>query len=377
VDGWDSRTHFEFGKNITDNWVISKLQTLKMNIAREMEGYKLYNVVPQLFDFIEDLTNWYIRLNRSRFWGEGLTSDKKQAYSTLYTCVLELSQAMAPFAPFLSEYVYRELLKFDSKVSERPESVHLCSYPVADESKINPGLERAVERMQQVILLGRQKRVQVGVKVKTPLRQLTVIHKDADLLEGIKQLESYLKIELNVKNVAYEQDEAKFINLYAKPNLPVLGKRLGKEMGKYVGLIQKLGANDLAQVEEKGTVKVGDQDFGANELLIFREAKPGTNALSNRLISIDLDCVLDRELELEGLAREVVNRIQRTRKEIGLNVDDRINCGFEASGDLLEAITRFGDYIKSETLAQELKTASGGQEFDVDGQPLKLTLKKV
>src|SRR5690606_24118529 len=132
-------------------WIISKLQSLKANVAREMAEYKLYNVVPALFEFIEDLTNWYIRLNRSRFWAEGMSVDKQAAYATLYRTLHELNQAMAPFAPFLSEHVYQELAAFAPE-GERPRSVHLCAYPEADEALINPLLEQAVARMQNIIL---------------------------------------------------------------------------------------------------------------------------------------------------------------------------------------------------------------------------------
>ena len=170
-----------------------------------MEGYKLYNVVPALFTFIEDLTNWYIRLNRSRFWGEGLSQDKKEAYSTLYTAVKELSVAMAPFSPFLSEYIYQELKKFGQL--DLIGSVHHCSYPLPNEDFIDSTLEDAMGRMQQIILLGRQKRNKTNIKVKTPLSKLTIIHKDQDLLKEISKLEGYIKAELNVKELLYSENE--------------------------------------------------------------------------------------------------------------------------------------------------------------------------
>jgi len=386
VDSWNCREHLEFGDNIVDNWIISKLQTLKKNIAFEMEQYKLYNVVPQLFNFIEDLTNWYIRLNRNRFWGEGLTADKKHAYSTLYTCIKEVSQAMAPFAPFLSEFVYQELLAFDPFAGKKevnkietdvPESIHLTTYPEADDKKINRTLEEAVDRMQQIILLGRQKRNQVSIKVKTPLKRLTVIHKDQALLTEIKKLEEYIRVELNIKNIEYSHDEEKYINLYAKPNLPVLGKKLGKEMGKYMKLIQSVKSDDLNKLEEAGSITLGGMDFSPNDFLIFREAKPGTEALSNRLISIDIDVVLDRDLILEGLAREVVNRIQRTRKEIGLNVEDRIEIAYSTEGDLADAIKLHEKYITQETLCSSLLAGKPTQhQFEIDEHKLTLDVNK-
>ncbi len=376
IDGFNLSEHAKYGANITDNWVLSKLQTLKKNIEKEMAEYKLYNVVPALFHFIEDLTNWYIRLNRGRFWGDGLSDDKREAFTTLYLTLKEVTIAMAPFAPFLSEHIFLELKKFES--SEDAESVHLHDYPVADESKINTVLEDAMDRMQQIILLGRQKRNQEQIKVKTPLASLTIIHKDKDLLSEISKLEDYIKTELNIKDIKYSTKEDEFITLYAKPNLPVLGKRLGKEMGKFMGMIKNLSSDDVVKIEEQGSISLGGQDFSAEDFLIFREAKEGTQALSNRFISIDMDTKLTDELIAEGLAREVVNRIQRTRKESGFNVEDRIQISFQASDKLKSAIEAHKDHIMKETLTEDLtfSTDSLDHEFDVDGEKLAISLSK-
>lgn len=377
VDGWNVSEHFAWSDNITDNWALSSLQTLKKNIAHEMEHYRLYNVVPALFTYIEDLTNWYIRLNRARFWQEGLREDKCQAYSTLYTSLLELTTAMAPFAPFLAEHIYRELLSFEGKTKHLPESVHLSSYPTAKEEFIRPELEEAMGRMQQIILLGRQKRNQVQIKVKTPLKKLTIIHKDQALLQEIQKLESYIKSELNVKTIAYDQNEEQYINLTAKPNLPVLGKRLGKKMGAMVGAIKKLDAETLAKIESGEGLEIQGEKLEATDLLIMREAKPGTESLSNRYISIDVDCTLTPELIREGMAREVINRIQRTRKELGFNVEDRIDVQFHASPELVEAIKGHLAHIQGETLCdsmEESPSVKEAQEFEVDGHQLKLAI---
>ena len=375
VDQWNADKHFIISDNITDQWLLSNLQTLKKNIASEMEAYRLYNVVPALFTFIEDMTNWYIRLNRTRFWGEGLSDDKKKAFSTLYTAVRELSIAMAPFAPFLSEHIYQQLAVFGAK--DQPESVHLCEYPVADEKLMKPALEDAVGRMQQLILLGRQKRVQENIKVKTPLRKLSVIHKDPALLKEISKLEEYIKGELNVKEIGYDTDESKYITLYAKPNLPVLGKRLGKEMGRYMKAIQGLSGADLEKLEATGSITLQGQDFSVDDFLIFREAKPGTSALSNRLISIDLDCNLDDSLIREGLAREVVNRIQKTRKDIGLKVDDRIKVEFECDSELSAAILEHSEYICRETLSSTLVAGKGKEAHQIEQWQLGLSVSKL
>jgi len=352
VDKWNAKENLHFGDNITDRWVLSKLQTLKARIATEMEEYKLYNVVPSLFNFIEDLTNWYIRLNRSRYWGGGLEEDKCSAYSTLYLALKEFSIAMAPFTPFLSEYMYQALSSFGEKEEE---SVHLCSYPTPQDKYMDATLEDAMDRMQQIILLGRQKRNKEQIKVKTPLNTLTIIHKNKSLLQEISKLESYIKNELNVKEIKYSENENEFIKLFAKPNSPVLGKRLGKNFGKYRSLIAGLDANDLERLESDGQIELEGEVFSPEDILIFREPKEGTQALSNRFISIDLDCKLTQDLIDEGLAREVVNRIQKSRKDLNLNVTDRIKVDFSGSQELENAILKHKDYISGETLTKNLE----------------------
>lgn len=377
VDGWDPKKHLIEGDNILDRWILSRKQSLIAEVNREMQAYRLYNVIPALFHFIEDLTNWYIRLNRRRFWADGLKADKQAAYSTLYTTVHTLGRLMAPFAPFLSEYLF---LQMKDLGGFEEASVHLCSYPETDEKFIDETLEDAVDRMQQVILLGRQKRNQAKVKVKIPLKKLTVIHKDAKVLAELKKLEDYIKIELNLKSVDYSQDEANFIKLFAKPNAPVLGKRLGKEFKLFKQRIENLDHEELETLESTGNLHLEGKPFTLEDILIFREALPGHNALSNRLITIDLDCSLDEDLILEGLAREVVNRIQKYRKDLDFHVADRITVRYDGSPKLLEAITRHGDYIAKEVLASALNPAPGLQEgvnLTVEGEKLQLALTRV
>ena len=376
VDGWSPVTHFKTSDNIVDQWLISNLQTLKKNIAHEMQEYHLYNVVPALFTFIEDLTNWYIRLNRARFWGDGLTEDKCAAYSTLYTALRELTISMAPFTPFFSEYAFQELRKMNPAEAL---SVHLCDYPVANEFLINSDLEVAVGRMQQIILLGRQKRNQVQIKVKTPLKRLTIIHKDQKLLEEIKKLSHYIQTELNIKSIEFDTAEEKFITLYAKPNLPILGKKLGKDMGKYKALIEKLDSSKLTELENAGSLTLEGVIFTPEEILIFREAKAGTEAMSNRFISIDIDTHPDQSLINEGIAREMVSSIQKTRKDLNFNVSDRIQITLHAQENLKKIALEFMAYITTETLSIEIVHSDIKQEvaFEIENGVFSISLKKV
>ncbi len=378
IDQWSPEKGLHFGDNILDQWLMSRLQTLKANIAEEMEAYRLYTVVPQLFDFIEDLTNWYIRLNRSRFWGEEVTADKISAYSTLYTALLELCQVMAPFTPFLSEHLYRELAAL-SGAAPSPASVHLCDYPGPEEGFIKPELETAVERMQQVVLLGRQKREDVKIGIRTPLSELTVIHRDAALLNEMQALDGYIRDELNVKAVAYATDEAAYIELVAKPNFPLLGKRLGKRMKSFQQAINALDAEAIAALQANGDIEIDGEVFSTEEIQVLQQAREGTNTVSNSRIAVDMDCTLTPELVRGGYAREIVNRVQRARKEQGFDVSDRIEIVYAAEGELGVAAEEHRDYIMSETLAVKFAAGRPGVEAvvaDIDGQTFEFRLVK-
>lgn len=355
VDNWKTNLKSEdLSENILDQWIISKLHTLIKNVNHEMQNYHLYNVVPQLFHFIEDLTNWYIRLNRRRFWEEGTSTEMSQSkfdsFYTLHGTLETLSKIMAPFAPFLSEHIFRELRSFSQ---QKIESVHLCPYPEENSLLINTKLEEAVDRMQQVILLGRQKRLSEGVKVKTPLKSLLIIHQDQELLREIQKLEKFIKIELNVKHISYHQNEADYVTLSAKANLPVLGKKLGKRMGQFKKLIENLPSESVQKIENGESINIEEMVFTSDEILVFRTPKEGTSAITNKLITIDLDCSLEEDLIHEGLAREIVNRIQKSRKDLNLNVSDRIKLSIHTTERLKNVFTQFEKYISQEVLMKE------------------------
>lgn len=381
IDGFRPTADATRSDNIMDQWVISRLQSLKARINREMAGYRLYNVVPALFDFIEELTNWYIRLNRGRFWAAGMGRDKQLAYATLYQVIRELTLSMAPFAPFLAEYIYRQLNQLGGN-TDAPESVHLCPYPEADQSAIQPQLEEAVSRLKNIILLGRQKRNQARVKTRTPLSRLTIIHEDEGLLQEIARLENYILDELNIKTLCCSTEEDRFINLYAKANARVLGKRLGADFKRFKAQIEGLGTGELKRLQKKGEITLSGQVFSAGkddaDIQILREARPGTHALSDRFITIDMDTSLTDDLIDEGLAREVVNRIQKTRKDQGFQVADRVRVVYRATDRLADAIRQYRVYICRETLALEMTEADAGAglaDFAVDDERLSIGIR--
>jgi len=377
IDGWSPEKGLHLGDNRLDRWILSRLQTLKRSIAKEMSRYRLYSVVPSLFEFIGDLTNWYIRLNRSRFWAGDMDVDKIAAFSTLYTALVDIGLVMAPFAPFLSEHLYRRLATLGGRQPE-PESVHLCAYPEADEALVDEALEAAVTRMRQIILLGRRQREQEGISLRTPLREVRIVHSDQALLDDIATLEPYIAAELNVKVVAFDTDEGAYVELRAKPNFALLGARLGKRVGELARALKQLPREALADFELSGELELLGETFSGEDIQVFREPAPGTGAQTNRLITLVLDCALDENLKMEGKARELVNRIQRARKAQGLAVSDRIKITYQGDATLEACIEQFKDYIAGETLAKEMcagEVGDGATRADIEGANLAFVIE--
>lgn len=368
VDQWQD-TDLTSSDNALDQWIFARLERLKLQLHEHMEGYRLYAIVPELLAFIESLTNGYIRMNRDRFWQEGMETDKQQAFHTLYKVLCEFTWCMAPFTPFIAEHLYQALKSYSTDEAMQAFSVHACRMPKGDPDAINPNLEAAVDRLLQIIVMGRQKRAEVKIKVKTPLQALTVIHRDQTLLKGIEALESYIKRELNVKAVRYDTNEGDYIRLYAKANLPVLGKRLGKKMGQYRALIEGLSTEDLVAYEQNPNLVLEGDTFSGDDIFVYREALASEEVVSNAAISIALDTTLSDDLVLEGIAREVINRIQKTRKDVGFCVSDRIHIAYNGDERIVEAIALHRSLIERETLAQSCVQDSSVSEhvFDIDG----------
>lgn len=357
LDKWQPAMTRGRSKNILDPWILSELQTLKKQVTQEMAEYKLYKVVPALFNFIENLTNWYIRLNRSRFWAEGMNVDKNHAYSTLYKILTEFSRVMAPFTPFMAETIYRNLSRLEGG-GDLLESVHFCSFPQAEKETLAPTLEKAVRLMQDIVLLGRRKRETEKISLRTPLAKLTVIHKDRELLNEIRQIEHILKKELNVKEVFYTTEESNYISMYAKPNFPLLGKRLGRGMKKFQHSIQNLSPQQLNSFIQTGNIVLEGENFNSEDIEIFRQAKPGSDCITDRYISIVLDCTMNDALITEGWAREAVHLIQGGRKHLQLEVSDRIALFYDGDAALLKAMAKLEKYISKEVLATRIAQTS-------------------
>ena len=387
VDEWrPSRALEATSPNILDRWILSRKQTLIRRVSAEMEQYRLYNVVPVLLDFLNELTNWYVRLNRRRFWSEAdftaegrEAADKQFAYQALYDVLLTFSKLMAPFTPFLADAIYTNLATLQEAGAE--ESVHLEPFPDYDESQVDTQLEDAVTRMQQVILLGRSLRNERKVKVRIPLQTLTILHRQQGVLDELRPLEGYMQEELNVKEIRYSTAEAEKVALSAKPNAQLLGPRFGKAFGQIRKQITDLAIDQMLILEAGDSIQLNGDAFQPEEIQILRHAREGLPDIrSDRFISIDFPCELNDDLIAEGLAREVVHCIQQLRKEAGYQVEDRIAVSYEADERLHDAITQHKTYIQQETLAHALvhcqPSGDQVQSVEIDGANLTVGVQR-
>ena len=378
IDGFEPASLPDASPNILDRWILSRLNSLIAVTNREMEGYRLYNVVPALLQFIEDLTNTYIRFNRAHIWREGMPADKVAAYETLHHALVTLAKIMAPFTPFMAEVQFRNLT---SVVGDAATSVHLESFPTADETRIDTDLEHAVERMNQVMLMGRNIRETIKVRAKIPLKSLRVIHRDQAVLDALAPLTSYIKDELNVREIVLDVDEDKHIDVSAKANFKALGKRLGKKMKPVAGAIAALPLAKLLELEDGATLEIDGEAITLDDVEIRRAAKHDADSLmTHQLVSIELDPEVTDEQRVEGLSREVIRRIQMARKNADLQLDDRIVLQLACGTELRDAIETHKDAVSEGTLAAsvDIVDAPGGQHvesFDIDGLAIEIGLE--
>lgn len=364
ADGWKPSPDLVKGETPKvqgemDRWLISRFQSLVASVQKEMEQYRLYNVVPVVLGFIEDLTNWYIRLSRRRFWGGSaqMTQDSREAYETLYFTLLNFTKVLAPFAPFIAEEIYQGLTEGEAGASQ---SVHLTDMPVANESFVDRTLEDRMSLIRRVTELGRSLRAKHQIKTRQVLPGIMIITRHPEDKRYIDESKDLIASELNVKEISFSSDESSFVALTLKPNLRNLGKRLGsrlKEVGAHFESLKGSAQSVdqlLRQLEDDGKYTFADIELTEEDILIDRQPKDDRLIATDRGVTVLLDTTLTDELIKEGLAREVISRVQKLRKDSNLQVTDRIKLEFAVDGELKQAINIHKSYISSEVLAKEL-----------------------
>ncbi|KAI8607700.1 tRNA synthetases class I-domain-containing protein, partial [Chytriomyces sp. MP71] len=350
--------------NVMDQWILASTQSLIQFVRAEMAAYRLYTVVPRLLALIDTLTNWYIRFNRKRLKGDNGVEDAAKALQTLFEVLFTLSKMMAPFTPFITETMYQNLKTCIPETKDDTRSVHFLMFPEVKTEYFNADIERAVSRMQSVIELGRYIREKRGLALKTPLRELIVINKDPLFQSDVHSLESYIMEELNLKTVTTTADEAAYgVRYELKPDFKALGQRLGKDLNKVKKALTSLSPAQVAEYVSSNKLTVEGVALGEGDLEVVRQfgtsAKSDSKyeAKSSGQVLVILDLAEDLELVQEGLARELVNRVQRLRKKAGLQpVDDVVyyyTMTKDPNGKLAQAMKAQSEYL-SKNLKQEV-----------------------
>ena len=327
-----------------DKWLFSKLNKLIKNVTDSYEEYDLNKVVKYLTDFVsEDLSNWYIRRNRKRFWGSELNNSKKCVYYTTYKTLLDLSKLIAPVTPFISEEIYQNLTD--------EESVHLSDFPKYDESLINDAIEEKMDLVRDLISLGRNVREEQKIKVRQPIKEVILDGKNKDILSDLTDL---IKEELNVKEIVFEDDLSKYMNFIVKPNFKEAGKVMGSKMKEFTNFLSSLDEEQINKLRNNETISFGDIDVTSNLIDIKIISKEGFNTANMNNNFIILNTSLNDELIKEGYAREFVSKIQNLRKEKDFDIENRIKLYYNSNDYFDSIVEEFNDYIKKETLSLEI-----------------------
>ena len=361
--------------NVLDRWILSSASQMVQELREELDNYNLQKAANRFSRFIDDLTNWYIRRSRRRFWKSSSDADKHEAYQTLHYVLLVFARAAAPFIPFTTEAIYRAL-----RTDRMPESVHLCDYPVPDDCR-DEELEQQMELTMTAVSQGRFLRTKHNLKVRQPLARAVLAVADERLRKLVEGTKNIVAEELNVKQVDVVADEEEFVNLSCKANFKVLGSRFGKDMKLAAAKIASLSGAEIGKLVAGGKLAIElpdgrSEEIGADDLVIRRDEKPGMVAASENGVTIALATELTPELVAEGLARELVSKIQNLRKEKNFDVTDRIRVAYDAPAEAGRAFEAFKDYIAGEVLASDFAPGAGDTALDVNGTEVKVTVEK-
>jgi isoleucyl-tRNA synthetase len=355
-----------------DRWVISRLNSLVRDAGADFKDYEPTNAARRIQEFVDrDLSNWFVRRNRKRFWSEEYGHDELAAYQTLYTCLVTVAKLMAPVSPFFADWLYRNLNTVTGK--EQHESVHLALFPEADETAIDKDLEERMDYAQRISSLVFSLRKQEKLNVRQPLQKviLPVLN---DTFQGqVEAVADLIMAEVNVKGIEYLDDTTGIIKKKIKPNFKTLGRRLGKNMKAAAQAIGSMSQEDIAAIEKtkQYTLNVNGESFELtlDDFEIGTEDIPGMQVANDGALTVALDTTLTDELQAEGMARELVNRIQNLRKDKDFNITDRITVQLQKEEAIAAAVHLYGDYIQTETLCQKLTIVEGLESADTMSLP--------
>ncbi len=354
IDNFNPLEYKDFkSENVMDRWIISKLNTLVKTVDEKLEKYDITGAGYLIEDFTDELSNWYVRRNRERFWAQDLTDEKIGAYVTLYRVLTTLIKVAAPFVPFITDEIYQNLVY--GLDSSAPESVHLCYWPEVNDKEIDLQLEKEMDLAYKIVKLGRSARNSENIKNRQPLSKMLI---SVDTLP--EYYGNIVKDELNVKEVVLGADMSEYVNFEIKPNLPVLGKEYGRLIPKIKEELSKMNQMDLANKVKAGkveTIFVDDTEIAldSNNLLITMQGKEGYAFAGEGEVGVVLDTTITPELKEEGYLREILSKVQNMRKDKGFEVLDKINLYVSGNDMLEEVVKKYADEIKRETLALNIE----------------------
>ncbi|MBO5068132.1 MAG: isoleucine--tRNA ligase, partial [Clostridia bacterium] len=366
---------------LMDKWVLSKLNTLIKTVDNGLNSYNIFDSARALQSFTDDLSNWYVRRGRERYWGSGMTEDKVAAYTTLYTVLTTMAKLSAPFTPFMAESIYQNLVPNFYK--DAPKSVHLCAFPEVDESAIDLELEDGMQNVLDIVVLGRACRNTANIKNRQPLSKIFVCsERRTELTEGLLEI---AKDELNIKEVEYLIDATRFVTYKIKPQLKTLGPKYGAKLGKVRKFFEVCDANAVVSTVKKGETYTaefeGDTfEFTLDDLLISTESAQGFIAASDNGITVVMDTTVTEELKAEGVERELISKIQSMRKEAGFEVVDRITVNFVTDDGGVKNALINGSDLKGVVLADAVTEGDCDgfkKELDINGAVCTVVINKV
>lgn len=386
LDQYDPREHFlapELRSEI-DQWLLSRINSVNKKVRANLDDLDITGAARTLEDLVDDLSNWYVRRCRERFWKSGMDDDKKAAYTTLYEALVALVKLSAPFVPFITEEIYQNLVKIP--YPEAPESIHLSDYPEVNEDLIDKTLEHKMELARKIVELGRAARNKGKIKNRQPLGKILVQLRNAGDEKLLTDLSGIIKEELNIKEIEYIHVAEEYFTYFLKPRFDLLGPKYGKLMSGISREIARANASELLAVaQEKGRVviKVNGEEItiAREELDIRAQDKEGFCAEGEAGYYVVLDTTITPELMLEGIAREMVSKIQNMRKDAGFEVADKIHLYYEGDETIEEVMADFGADIKADTLsvsvAKTVPEDSFSKTWNINDHQVKIGVKKV
>ncbi len=379
IDNFDATKYtLDYDKlPVMDKWVLSRLNTMVKEVDSDLSNYKVTEAAKALQAFTDELSNWYVRRSRARFWAKGMEQDKINAYMTLWTALVTTAKAAAPMVPFITESIYRNLVCSIDKTA--PESVHLADYPVVNEAWIDEELEKNMELVLEIVVLGRASRNETNIKNRQPVAHMYV-NAERELSDFFKEI---VADELNVKEVVFKDDMEEYLTYSFKPNFRVLGPKVGKQIGAVKGALEKLnGHKAKAELDATGKLVValpdGEVTLTTEDVEVSMAQTEGFNCQRYNGVTIALDTTLTEELLEEGFVREIISKVQTMRKENGFEVTDHIKVSLSGNEKLQAIVAKNEDYLKEITLADSVAygtLAGEAKEWNINGENVTIAVE--